>query len=494
MPTSVFDADFEEILQQVPASVLLLDGKDRVAWHNRAYLAITGKAKSQVGTALAEVPGASAPALRVAIQAAREQGASTTLRSLRGVRAGGGRPQHLDVEVRPLSSTGSHSPYVLLWLTDVTERVEEHARAQLFYQSFLTSSNPSEVTDRNGILVDVNPAFEKVYGYAREECIGRKPNLVRSKKTSTETFQRLWQDLLDPKKGSWSQEIVNRDRWGRERPVFLTITAIQNERGETTHYLGVAVDLTEKKAWEQTAAHTERLASLGRLAAGVAHEINTPLANVMLVAESLLRKSQDPWVRTRAETIRGQVDVAAQIVRGLLDFARHAEPQRAPVDLVAVTREAVTFLEGKQSADVEVKTRLPKEKVPVLGDRGQILQVLTNVLNNAYEAMEGKGTLWIEVGSSREKGIVTVTDSGPGIPSDVLPRIFDPFFTTKAEGQGTGLGLAICHGIMQVHHGSIEAENAPEGGARFRLVFPLLATSPDAAANLVPGAPEVNSP
>ncbi len=468
-PPAPSSSSFERVLEQATSAVALVDARDRVLWCNAAYRALAGEEAGRSGS---ELLGAGLPAIRSALEGARK-GRSSTFRSLPVERG----PRHegllVDVAVQPAGGAGGTLESAVVWVQDASERAQERERARLFYQSYLSSSNPTEVTDAQGVLVDVNPAFERTYGYRREECLGKKPNLVRSRKTPAEIYDRLWKDLLDPSRGYWSGELLNRDRWGKERPVFLTVTAIRDERGQTTHYLGVAVDLTERKAWQRTAEHTDRLASLGQLAAGVAHEINTPLANVMLVSESLRRRSTDPWVLSRVDTISGQAEVAAKIVRGLLDFARRSEPQVTSLDLVPVVREAVTFLRGKRPSEVEVEERYPNGAVPILGDHGQLVQVFTNVLNNAYEAVDGRG--WIQVEVARDEGVgrVSVTDSGPGIPAEVFPRLFDPFFTTKPEGKGTGLGLAICHGILLSHHGDIAAENGPDGGARFTVTLPL---------------------
>jgi signal transduction histidine kinase len=200
----------------------------------------------------------------------------------------------------------------------------------------------------------------------------------------------------------------------------------------------------------------------------------------MLVAESVRRRTPDPWVRSRIDTITTQVDHAAKIVRGLLDFARRSDLYVTTLDMVQVTRDAVAFLKGKQSAVVEVDEVYPDERLPVSGDRGQLIQVLTNILNNAYEAMEGQeqGRILVEVRRRGNTAEVEIRDYGPGIPIDALPHIFEPFFTTKPEGKGTGLGLAISHGLLQAHHGSIIARNATGGGASFVIGLPLTGDAP----------------
>jgi len=193
----------------------------------------------------------------------------------------------------------------------------------------------------------------------------------------------------------------------------------------------------------------------------------------MLISESIRRRSSDPWVQGQLDTISAQVEAAAKIVRGLLDFARRSEPSLADLDLREVARGAVEFLQGKQSENVEIQTVCPDAPVPVWGDRGQLIQVMTNLLNNAYDAMGGVGRIRIEVRRAGTSAEVEVIDTGPGILPEAVSRIFEPFFTTKAEGQGTGLGLAICQGILQSHQGTIVARNLAGGGASFLLTLPL---------------------
>jgi PAS domain S-box-containing protein len=465
-----------EVFLHVPVGLALIAEPGTITWANPAYFETTGRDPGIVGRnfhQIVEEDGSWSVGIGAAVDAALQ---SSTPASFRSVRARYRRERggiYLDVDVRALPSTGGGPAHAVLMIRDVTQRVEEESRARLFYESFRSSTNAMQLTDAKGVMVDVNPAFERIYGYAREECIGRKPNLVRSKHTPSEVYEKMWADLGNPERGYWSGEISNRDRKGRERPVLLSITAIRTPTGEVTHYLGVSVDLSEQRGWELRAAHADKLASVGLLAAGVAHEINTPLANVMLVAESLRRRNTDPWVASRLETMTQQVDLAARIVRNLLDFARREEPHADLLDLTVVAKESVAFLKDKQSADVEVVEMYPPGPVLIVGDRGQLMQVLTNLLNNAYDAMAGKGTIRISVRRQGTRAEIEIVDHGPGISAEALPRIFEPFFTTKGEGEGTGLGLAICHGIVQSHHGSITARNVPGAGAGFLVSLPL---------------------
>ncbi len=456
-------------------AVAVITAPGTIAWANPAYFAVTGRPTDLLGTDFHTIPetdGTWSPAIRAAVDAALADGAASTFPAVKARYREHPHGAYLDVDVRPLPTRPAEPSRALLVIRDVTDRVAYQEESTVFHEAFRSSTNAMQLTDADGVMLDVNPAYERVYGYSRAECIGRKPNLVRSRATPKEVYEEMWRALKDPDRGHWSGEILNRDRKGRERPVILTITAIRNARGAFTHYLGVAVDLSEQRSRELRAAHADRLASVGQLAAGVAHEINTPLANVMLVAENLRRRSEDPWVLQRLDALTEQVDVAARIVRGLLDFSRREEPHATVLDLTEVAKEAIEFLKGKQSENVEIRASYPSGPVPVLGDRGQLRQVLTNILNNAYDAIGGTGTIWVSVRRRGSRSELEIVDSGPGIDPAALPQIFEPFFTTKPEGRGTGLGLAICHGIVLSHHGTISARNVPGAGAGLLVTLP----------------------
>jgi len=232
--------------------------------------------------------------------------------------------------------------------------------------------------------------------------------------------------------------------------------------------------------------HSDRLVSLGQLAAGVAHEINTPLANIMLIAESVRRRTNDPWTRGRVDTLLHQADSAARIVRGLLDFARRPEPKVGEVDLADTIRAAVEFVRGKQPDAIAVEMVVPDEPVMVRGDRDQLNQVVTNLLNNAFDALGGQGRIEVRLTADDDHVHLSVHDDGPGIAPEVLAHLFEPFFTTKPEGKGTGLGLAICHGMVESHGGKITVESSLGEGSTFTVHLPRVAPEPVSARPTLP--------
>lgn len=469
---------FEATFERGPMGAVLLDREGRIERANDAFRELLGLEEDPTRRDLADVLGSGRERVDSARTRVLEEQRSHSVHGFILEATGRTRRRTVDLEFYPQSTGAGTVTGVLLVLHDRTGTHEDSsATSRLFYQAFLHSTNAMELTDRDGFLVDVNPAFERIYGYRRDELIGRRPNIVASAKTGRETYTLMWKDLLDPKVGAWSGEIINRDRGGVEHPVLLAISAIHGEDGSITHFLGVAVDLTEQRRLERQAMHSDRLVSLGQLAAGVAHEINTPLANIMLIAESVRRRTTDPWTRGRVDSLLHQTDSAARIVRGLLDFARRPEPTIREVDLGDAVEATVGFLQGKHSAGVELSVALPAEPVWVRGDRDQIIQVITNLLNNAYDAVNDRGTITVRLTAEGSSAHLSVADNGAGIPADTRAHLFEPFFTTKPEGKGTGLGLAICHGIVHSHGGTIEVESELGKGATFSVLLPRLASS-----------------
>ena len=478
---------FAATFDRAPTGAVLLDPDGKVLRWNAVFRDLLGEAGEPGDRRLADLLAPGERNLEEARLTALHDGRRVELCGITFEPAHRDRRYRLDAELYPQSDARGTITGVLLVVHNRTGPLGENDDpARLFYQAFLHSTNAMELTDRDGFLLDVNPAFERIYGYRREEVIGRRPNVVASGKTDRATYSRMWRDLLDPSIGAWSGEVINRDRQGVDHPVLIAINAIRGPDGAITHFLGVAVDLTERRAWERAAIHSERMYSLGQLAAGVAHEINTPLANIMLIAESIRRRNPDEWTKGRIESLLGQAESTARIVRGLLDFARRPETRVGEVDLAALVSTSVDFLRGKQTGAVEVEVAVPPEPVLVRGDREQINQVIVNLLNNAYDALDGHGRVTVKVYAQRDWAHVQVIDTGSGIPPEVQPHLFEPFFTTKPEGKGTGLGLAICHGIVQSHGGSIEFDTELGRGTTFDVRLPLISPSEVAAVERSP--------
>ena len=246
-------------------------------------------------------------------------------------------------------------------------------------------------------------------------------------------------------------------------------------------------EITERKKMEQQIRQTEKLTALGQLVAGVAHELNNPLAVVMGYAQILAQHpALEEKIRKDMSKILHESDRAAKIVRNLLTFARPCEPHMVRIDVNRLVSDALDTREIQlQGASVRVVRRLARDLSPTMADPNQIEQVLANLVTNAVQAVENHpGHHVIEAATEERNGKVriTIADNGPGIPSQVLSKIYDPFFTTKGPGRGTGLGLSICYSIMEEHKGKIWVESEIGKGTRFFLELPVVAC-PDQVDN-----------
>jgi two-component system NtrC family sensor kinase len=232
----------------------------------------------------------------------------------------------------------------------------------------------------------------------------------------------------------------------------------------------------ELKEAQDQILRSERLAALGRLSAGVAHEMNNPLSGILLFTQSLLKKTKDdPSVQEDLEVIEQEIIRCSRIVRSLLDFARETKPKKVLTQINNVIENTLTLVENQADFhNIQITKELSTDLPSIALDANQIQQVLMNIILNAADAMSQGGTLVIKSGlSSPDDSIeITLTDSGCGIPKEVIDRIYDPFFTTKEQKKGTGLGLAVSYGIIRKHQGSIVVESEVGKGTTFIIKLP----------------------
>jgi signal transduction histidine kinase len=236
-----------------------------------------------------------------------------------------------------------------------------------------------------------------------------------------------------------------------------TIDELRRTCGELTH------SNDQLASMQEALMQSEKLASMGQLAAGIAHEVNNPLGTVVMLSHILCDEARDPQTREDLSLIVSEADRCKKIVSGLLQFARKNKVEARSVDLHRLARRAARALRPAEGIKIRVEAVSSDVTAEVDGD--QIMQVLANLMSNAVAAMPGGGVLTVRVGSDAERVWIAVQDTGIGIPKENRKKIFEPFFTTKPPGKGTGLGLAVTYGIVKMHHGDIRVESNADPAA-----------------------------
>jgi PAS domain S-box-containing protein len=348
-------------------------------------------------------------------------------------------------------------------IDQVQSQLEQVVALQQHNEGILESSPAGiAVLDAEGRVVSSNLAFAALAGRARPEVLGRP--LV-----ATLELGRL------PAPGEPPVTVECRDGLGRQRYVEASVGWL---RGPAASRRVLAVqDVTDRVAMERALREKDRLASLGVLAAGVAHEVNTPLTGISSYAQMLLAETapDDPR-RELLEKVEKQTFRASRIVSSLLDFAREPGRERHQVDLGALLSETAELLRERMSSlRARLVWRPPGEPVAVIGSEGELQQVFTNLMLNAIDAMaeRGGGELRLSLAQRDGRAVVAIEDEGSGVPAELHGSIFQPFVTTKRGSGGTGLGLSICYAIVEQHGGSIGYENLSPRGCRFRVELPL---------------------
>jgi two-component system NtrC family sensor kinase len=289
----------------------------------------------------------------------------------------------------------------------------------------------------------------------------------------------LWIAAADKVKGAGSGELLVRHKSGRLMPVEVKRLVVHNSAGEPAAQVALVTDLGERQRFQQQLMQSGKLASIGELAAGVAHEINNPLFAILGLVEFLIEDSAPHSKQLeRLEVIRSTGLEIKDIVRSLLDFARERSDEHTTVSLAEVACQTVELFRRTSAAKhIEIVERYPEEATPVEASANQLKQIFINLFSNARQAMPGGGTVVVEIVREDDHVVARIGDDGPGIPEETIPRIFEPFYTTKRDVGGTGLGLSVSLGIAQSHGGTLTVESRPGEGTHFLLRLPAQAAA-----------------
>ena len=349
------------------------------------------------------------------------------------------------------------------------------------------SADSVVITDRQGIIEYVNPAFEGLTGYSRSDACGKTPRLLKSGEQGPDVYQEMWKTILAG--NVYRGILVNRKKNGELYYVEESICPVRDCDGQITHFISNGRDLTERLRLEAQLLQAQKMDAIGRLAGGVAHDFNNLLTIITSYSELALDAvPQNSPLEAKLQEIRQAARRAAELTRQLLAFSRKQPQALRIVELNSVVDSIAKTLPRLIGEDIDF-TFLPGESVGrVRIDPVQVEQVLMNLAANARDAMPQGGHFRIETSDVRldddyvhgkpaviPKGhyaLITVSDEGGGIPAENLPHIFEPFYTTKPSGKGTGLGLATVYGIVKQNKGFIWVYSEPDAGTVFKIYFP----------------------
>jgi len=367
-------------------------------------------------------------------------------------------------------------------LVDITDKrsMERQIAQQEEFRRRLLESFPDLI-----LVVDLEERYTFVSSRARD-LLGYEPKDMLGKKITdledhSPELASLYHGVVSGQEALASAEFGARHRDGNWRTMRASGSQLVDAEGKITGVIISVRDITIERKLEQQVVQSERLAAMGAMIGGVAHELNNPLTSILGVSELLQDTETNETSRKQLAMLQQQARRAAEIVQNLTYFARPPAPGKSRINLVEVVERTLNLHAYSLRKNNITVDFLKEQGVPyALGDPHQLMQVFLNLIVNAEQAIRearDKGTLRIRLGKGDNAVWVSFHDDGPGIAKENLSSIFDPFYTTKRPGRGTGLGLSICKSVMKEHHGSVEAANSPEGGAVFTVTLPVSAVS-----------------
>jgi PAS domain S-box-containing protein len=401
-----------------------------------------------------------------------------------------GRPVPMELDLTGIG-TGTMI-YIMVQLRDITERkalerqlqeysealevkvqdrTREIAETKTYLENLLENANDVIYTlDPEQCFTYVNSKIE-VWGYRKEDLLGRPYLSLMARR---HRGKRLRSTLDIGTKQAYEVEIVTKE--GELRNALVSVSPLQDNNGRIVGVLGIARDITEKKRLEQQVLSSEKLASIGKLAAGVAHEINNPLGGILNCLYNLRKGSLSPQrEREYLTSMEDGLRRVQKIVRQLLDFSQQHDPELSPTEVNPLIERVLMLTNyAFEGTGVGLRRELGDELPSLMADRHMLEQVLMNLILNAVQAIKGNGVVTVRSGKDGTWCTIEVEDTGCGIPPDVLPKIFDPFFTTKGQGEGTGLGLSVSLGIVERHGGAIVVKSQVGHGTTFIVKLPAM--------------------
>jgi len=458
----------ETVLENMSDGMIVVDGRSRVVDINPAARALLGLGE---GLLVGQKVGVVLSAWPALAECCQEEDFQVEI----VVEAE--PPRTLDVRVAALRGRLGRLLGRVVALRDITQRKQAETEALLRSAALNAAANGITITDREGTILWVNPAFTCMTGYAAEEVIGRKPNLLKSGAHEPEFYGKLWETILAGR--TWQGETVNRRKDGSLYTEEQTIAPVQNEQGQITHFIAVKQDISERKALEQFRDD---------LTYTMVHDLRNPLASIGFALEMFnLLGNEIEFSQEQKGVIsiaQKNADRMARLVNSILDISR-LESGQMPLkrdtvilwNLVAETIQLQMPLAAQKRLQLQIG--VPADLPPVTVDAGLIGRVLQNLVDNAikFSPQEGSVTVTARHEAAEQKVYVLVQDSGPGLSPEIRQRLFQKFAAGSTPGRGTGLGLAFCRLAVEAHQGRIWVEEGVSQGTVFTFTLPLVEIS-----------------
>lgn len=498
------DEVLERLLDQQLVGIYVVNEQRRFAFVNRKFAAMAGYTVEEV---------LSRPSvLDLVIEEDQSVVEERISKRLQGVpvrhdlefrvRRKDGATMHVEAHGTSIEYDGK--PAVLGVMLDITERkrAEEALRmSQEFANNIIESSLDMVITtDLQRRITRFNCAAEANFGYQQAEVLGQSVAMLYVDPKQGEVVGQALAEV-----GYYRGEVLNRRKNGTSFTSVLAASCLRDGSRTVVGYMGISLDVTEKRLMENQRLRAQRLESIGTLASGIAHDLNNILAPIMMSTEVLRPHVSNEAAKKILTTIESAAQRGAGIVRQVLTFARGLEGERHQVQTRYLLKELAKMARETFPKDIVIRTQTPSDLWPVAGDSTQLHQVLLNLCVNARDAMPRGGTLTLAGENQRlddqyasmnpeaKAGayvVLSVADTGTGIPPEIRDRIFDPFFTTKETGRGTGLGLSTAVGIVKSHGGFLQVESETGRGSVFKIFLPATPNVKDARPEL----PHADSP
>ncbi len=373
---------------------------------------------------------------------------------------------------------------------DISARKEAEAEHERLMSAIKQAIEMVVITDPEGTIQFVNPAFEHITGYKQHEAIGQNPRILKSGQHDEAFYKGLWNTIRAGNR--WSGRLVNKRKDGSLYTAECSISPVMSSNGEVLNFVWISRDITKELELEKGMIQAQKMEAIGTLAGGIAHDFNNILGAITGFAEMAAMRldPESPEKRYLEQVLRGG-DRAKDLVKQILAFSRQAEEEKRPVNVSHILKEVLKFLRATLPTTITIDSHIDRDSGIVLADPVQFHQIIMNLCSNAGYAMRARGGLLhvdlhnIELDAERAKNVdpdlstgsyihLMVSDTGEGIDRTTLDKIFNPFFTTKGKGEGTGLGLSVVHGIVKSLGGAITVESERGSGATFQVFLPRL--------------------